>query len=312
LLSILSRLDPAVDIVVSGHTHQAYVCHAIEPDRSQPLLYTSAGSYGRYLTEIDLQLARDSGRLLTATAHNLLVVNDSAPRVDAGTYVPLAPQPEVAALVQRYDARVNVLKQRPLGRITAAFTRTPAPSGETALGDLVADAQWAATAAPEDGGADLALTNIGGLRTDVSVVSRALTYGDVYAAQPFNNTLVTVTLSGVDLKALLEAQWRDPAQPPRILQVSAGFHYTWSASALPGQHVDAASMRIRNVAVDPKRDYRVTINSFLAQGGDGFRLLRSASQRRESGLLDADVLADYIREHSPLTPSPAVRIERRD
>jgi 5'-nucleotidase len=299
-------------VVVSGHTHRAYVCHA---DRAGggDLLYSSAGSYGRYLTDIDLQLDVASGRLLSASAHNRIVVNDTATDPDPRDDPPLPAQPAVAAIVEHYDRRVAALKSRVLGRLEGAFTRTANAAGESALGDLVADAQLAATAAPEDGGADIAMTNPGGLRAGLSQPGGSVvSFGDVFTAQPFNNTLVTISLRGDALKALLEQQWRSATAPPRVLQVSQGFRYAWRAHAARGHHVDAASMRLHGAPIEPARVYKVTVNSFLAGGGDGFPVLRDAPARIESATLDADALARYIERHAPLAVPRADRILRQD
>jgi 5'-nucleotidase len=312
LLPILAQLDPAIAVVVSGHTHQAYVCRAPIAGGSASRLYTSAGSYGRYVTDMDLDVDPASGSIVAARAHNRVVVNDTVPDRAADAYPPLPKDAAVAALVAAADARVASLKNRVLGRAAGDFTRRPTPAGESALGDLVADAQLEATRAPERGGAQMAMTNPGGLRADLLAAPgsafRNLTYGDAFTAQPFGNTLVTLTLTGAQIHALLEQQGRRPNALP--LQVSKGFSYTWSEAAPSGQRVDAGSIRLDGVPLAANKSYRVTVNRFLADGGDGFSVLTQAAERRDSGLLDADALAAYLQAHSPVTPAPTDRIIR--
>src|SRR5262249_27696106 len=186
-------------------------------------LVTSAESFGTLATRIDVKLDRTTRDVVSAKAENLIV------RTDA-----LAPDAEQTELIASYEARVKGLAERVVGSITATLSRTPGHSGESALGGIVADAQLAATQADQDGGAQLAVTNSGGVRTDI--VRRhdgKVTYADVFASQPFNNTLVTLTLTGAQIKQLLEQQWLGQ-QNPRILQISKNFASTWEAAPPPG------------------------------------------------------------------------------
>jgi 5'-nucleotidase len=313
LLPILPQLDPAIAVVVSGHTHQAYICGTSAIGGASSRLVTSAGSYGRFVTDVDLDVDLASGSIVASRAHNRVVVNDTAPDPAPDLYPPLPPDAAVAALVADADTRVASLKNRVVGRIAGDFTRVPTAAGETTLGDLVADAQLEATRVPEHGGAQIAMTNPGGLRTDLSTApasaGRAVTYGEVFAAQPFGNTLVTLTLTGAQIHALLEQQGRRPNALP--LQVSKGFSYAWDAAAAVGQRVDPASIRLDGEALAADRNYRVTVNSFLADGGDAFTVFRQAAERRESSLLDADALASYLSSHEPAAPAATDRIARK-
>jgi 5'-nucleotidase len=312
LLPIMARFSSRIGLVISGHTHQAYVCRAAETHRDTPLLYTSAGSYGRYVTDIDLALNPDSGEIVSAHAENRLVANDRGSQPLPATLSATTADAAVSAIVGYFDARVAALKSRALGRIGGDFTRTQTPAGESTLGDLVADAQLAATAASRHGGAVIAFTNIGGLRADlIGSSGRAVTFGDVFAAQPFNNTLITLTLSGAQIKAVLEQQWR-AAGTARVLQASRGFHYRWSAHAALGDRIDAASMTLGGARIKADGVYRVTVNNYLADGGDGFAVLRQGSDRTDSETPDADALADYICAHPRISPSPLDRIRRVD
>jgi len=204
---------------------------------------------------------------------------------------------------------VKSLASRVVGQITATLSRAVAPNGESVLGGIVADAQLAATRAEQDGGAQLAFTNPGGVRTDI--VRRDdgnVTYADVFAAQPFNNLLVTLTLTGAQIKALLEQQWVGQ-QNPRILHVSKNFSYAWDAGRPLGDRVDATTIRLDGAPLDPAARYRVTVNNFLAEGGDGFVVLRAGTERR-TGNSDLTALVAWFEAMSPISPGALDRIRR--
>lgn len=305
IFDIVRRLDKAIRVVLSAHTHRAYNCTI--DGRS----VIQGASFGRLVSVVDLELDRGSGELLRARARNLPVPNDrnDDPEVRAA-FPPLDPAPRVAALVAHYAERAAPLAGQPVGRIAAAFTRQADAGGDHAAGRLVADAQLAATRMH---GAQMALTNPGGIRTDL--VPRAggvVTYGDLFAMQPFGNTLVTMTLTGAQLERVLEAQWRRDGERVLFLQPSSGFTYAWSAERPLGARVVPGSMRIDGRPVRADARYRVTVNSFLAEGGDGFRIFREGRDR-VGGPLDVDALAEFIRTRSNdarLEPDAQPRIRR--
>ncbi len=137
-----------------------------------------------------------------------------------------------------------------------------------------------------------------------------VTYGDVFAAQPFRNQLVTLTLTGAQIKAMLEQQWNTPSRP-RILQVSKGFSYAWDNTAAAGQRVQPGRMMLDGKVIDPTANYRVTVNGFLAVGGDGFTLLKEGKEPLVS-VYDVDALNAYMKANSPVSPMPLGRIARVD
>jgi 5'-nucleotidase len=309
IIDIVRELDPAIDIVLSAHTHRGYNC--IVDGR----LVIQAASFGRLVSVIDLEIDRATGDVVRdrTRARNHPVPNglDADPRLRAA-YPPLAPDPRVAAIVEHYRERAAPLAQRPVGRIAAPFYRRPSAGGDHALGRLVADAQLAATRL---NGAQIAFTNPGGIRTDLRARSPdgGITYADAYAAQPFGNSLVTLTLSGEQLRLLLEQQWSAADERARILQPSAGFTYTWDARRPRGSRIVVDSMRLDGRAIGADRRYRVTVNSFLAAGGDAFRVLRDGTERT-GGALDIDALTAFLQAESasrPLAPDPAARVRRR-
>jgi 5'-nucleotidase len=289
IVDIVKKFDHAVDLVISGHTHQAYVCTI------DGRLVTSGDKYGNLVTAIDVTLDPATRDVASAKADNV-IVRTSLPK-----------DPEQTALIDAYDKLARPIAEQPAGEITETLSRTPNASGESVLGDVVADAQLAATADPEKGGAVIALTNPGGIRTDlIRREGGSVTFADVFASQPFRNQLVTLTLTGAQLKATLEQQWADPARP-RILQVSKGFAYGYDASKQAGARIDAASLKLNGETIAPARSYRVTVNTYLALGGDGFTALKDGSDA-QFGKYDDEVLFAYVKASSPVAPPPRDRI----
>ena len=278
IVGIVEKLDPAIKVVISGHTHRAYNC-AIGGR-----LVTSGDKFGTVVTDIDLKVDRNTRAIVEAKAHNLIVRTD--------TY---AKDPDQTALISAYEKVAQPLIERPVGKITATMVKAEAPSGEIALGDLIADAQLAATRAADKGAAVIALTNAGGIRTDLVKKSEdgTVTYGDIFAVQPFANNLVTLTLTGEQIHTMLEQQWLDQPKP-RVLQVSKGFTYAWDATKPVGDRVDPASIRLDGKPIDAKAAYRITVNNFLADGGDGFKIFRQARDPLP-GIFDVDALEDYMK-----------------
>lgn len=292
IVEIVKRFDRAVDVVVSGHTHQAYVCDI------DGRLVTSGDKYGTLVTAIDLKLDPATRDIVGTKAENVIVANAS-----------LARDPEQTALIDAYDRLSAPIANRPAGSVTQTLSRVPNDAGESALGGIIADAQLAATRDTKDGGAVIALTNPGGVRTDIAPKENgAITFGDVFASQPFRNRLVTMTLTGSQLKDLLEQQWLDPKRP-RILQVSNGFSYTWDASKPFGQRVISEKMTLNGRPIEPGSDYRVTLNDYLAVGGDGFTVAKQGTAPRYGGY-DADALFAFFRANGPIGPLPPNRILR--
>ena len=292
IVDIVRKFDRAVDVVISGHTHQAYVC-AIDGR-----LVTSGDKYGTIVTTIDLKLDPATRDVVSAKADNVIV--------RTGAY---AKDPEQTALLASYDKFAAPIANRLAGSITQTLSRTPNDAGESPLGDIVADAQLAATSADNNGGAVIAFTNPGGVRTDIPKKDEGgVTYADVFASQPFRNQLVTLTLTGMQIKNMLEQQWLDPKRP-RVLQVSKGFSYAWDNAKPYGERIIADRMSLYGQRIDPATRYRVTVNNYLAVGGDGFTVLKEGSAQ-QFGVYDVDALYAYFQANSPIGPAPADRIER--
>ena len=298
---ITASLDDAVDVVIAGHTNDEFVC---EIDGKW---VTMADTQGRLFTVIDVILSRATRDLTVKAIEN-------RPNAQAG----VTPAPTVTALIDRYDALSAPRANLVIGSITADISREQNPAGESALGDVIADAQLEATRAADSGGAVVAFMNPGGIRANVLFDSTGpesdgeLTYGEAFSVLPFGNSLVTISLTGAQIDALLEAQFREPTDDAReVLQVSRGFSYTWDAARPVGERIEPSNIAIDGVTVDPGAIYRVTVNSFLAGGGEGFTVLREGTDRT-GGMIDLDALVAYFSEASPVAPGPQDRITRRN
>jgi 5'-nucleotidase len=292
LRDIVAQLDPDIDVVVSGHTHN--FSNALLPSRgATPVLVTQAYAYGVALAQIELSIDPKTRDVVAKSARILPVWADTSPGQpgDAGA------RRLTDAAQQLVAARIG----RVVGQLPQSMTRSVSDAGESGLGDLVADAQRAATHA------DIALMNPGGLRSDLPAGS--VTWGDVLTLHPFANHLITLDMSGTQLLALLEQQWPADSAPPRILKTS-GLYYSWD----PGRPVGARIVEACDAAREPldaARHYRVAVNDFLANGGDGFTIF-AALGPGQSGPLDSEALAQYLRNRTPLATAAGPRIARAD
>lgn len=308
IVGLSQKFSKDVDVVVSGHTHSAYICELPDPS-GKPRLVTSSSSFGRAITVLDLKLStktRDIVREETV-AKNQLVTRT------------VAPDPVQEALIAKWQAKVGPIANRPTGSVTADIGRAPggARDAESSLGNLIADAQQSETAAAGAGGAQVALMNPGGVRGDITFAGSPagegdgkVTYGELYTVQPFGNNLVTMTLTGAQLETALEQQWTETS-PGVVRQltlgISDGLRYAYSRSAPVGNKIDPASIKLNGTTVNPTATYRVTVNSFLADGGDGFLVLKLGTNR-VTGAVDLDALVDYFTEKSPVAPASANRV----
>lgn len=297
IVDIVNNLDDEVDVVISGHTHNAYNC-VIDNK-----LVTSAASFGRLVTDVDLVIDKKSDEVISMSANNVIVTRD------------VPPDSELTGIIARYNAIAAPLANRVIGSITAIITRTNNAAGESALGDVIADGQLDATKAPGLGDAVVAFMNPGGIRADLTYLGSPagegdgnVTYSEMFTVQPFGNSLVTMTLTGAQIERLLEEQLAGcTLANARILQVSAGFAYTWKASGPVCDKVDPNTIMLNGVMVNPAATYRVTVNSFLADGGDSFPILTQGTNRL-GGAVDTDAFEAYFLANSPVPPGPQNRI----
>ena len=307
IADIASRLDPSIKVIVSAHTHAEYRCTITTGSVTR--LITSASSFGRVLSDITLTIDDRSGELAAAKADNVLVTNALNTPGPGVTRIPdpSKEDPQVQAVVSQYVTASAPLANRVIGRIQGDLTRAGSPQGESALGDVIADAQLAATAPANLGGAAVAFMNPGGIRgdmrrTDISSGGEALgevTYGEAFTVQPFGNSLVTKTMTGDMIRRLLQQQFVGCSANTsvRILQVSASFRYEQDAAA-PTCAGKIGRMFINGNEVAPGDSFRITMNNFLATGGDGFTVFNEGTEPL-GGAQDIDALVAAFAAAEP-------------
>jgi 5'-nucleotidase len=318
-LDLVDRMDPAIDVVVNGHTHQEYVC--FRPDGK---LMTQAGFYGRMVTKIDLTVDRRTRKVIAKDANNKVVVNDLGVKDASGKAIPLPagysalqPDPATNKLVQRYGALAASMSEVVLGSLAAPLDRRANSAGESTLGNFIADAFLASTSGAAYGGkpSQIAFMNRGGLRSDLST-SLSVSHGHLFNVMPFNDVVVAMDLTGQQLLRLLEQQWESP-QPAggRIMSVSNGFTYSWDASAPErapsggGQRIVPGSMKLNGESIEMERVYRVTVNNFMSVGGDNYSIL-SKGANRQDGEIDLIVVKRYFERQGVIKPPELGRIVR--
>jgi 5'-nucleotidase len=294
---IVNGLDDAVDLVIGGHNNQRFACMDVD-GKAVTMAYHS----GRMFTDIDVTLDRMTGDMTVQTLDNKENFQDG-----------VTPAADVTTLIDKYDALSAPLANQIIGTVDEDLTELPTEAGESALGDVIADAQLAATESAGKGNAVVAFMNPGGIRADITYAQSGtegdgnVTYAEAFTTQPFGNSLVTMTLTGAQIDLLLEQQWVGQGGRARILQVSDGFTYEWDASKADGEKIAAATIKIDGTTVDAGTDYRVTVNSFLASGGDNFAVLVDGTERL-GGEIDLDALITYFGDNSPVPPGPQDRI----
>jgi len=318
---IVKGLRPEYGVVVSGHTHRFYSCEL--PNSAGTSVVTSAGTNGQLVTDIEFAVDKRTHQFVEISARNVVTENgvknaDGTWAKDAaGNFVqnPAGKDPQVKAIADRYRTAVAPIANRVVGSITADIVRdVPAGgSGESQLGDVIADAQKAYT---QSAGAQIAFMNPGGIRASLTYANSPggeapgqVTYGEVFTVQPFNNLVVTQTLTGARIKEVLEQQFvgYEGQTTQRILQVSAGFTYSYTATAPAGSRV--SNIALNGVPLDPAASYRVTSNDFLANGGDGFSKLVGGGDKVYAPGFDVDALEAYLAA-APVAPPLLNRITK--
>jgi 5'-nucleotidase len=303
IADIASRLDDQIKIIVSAHTHAEYRCTITAADGVTRLI-TSASSFGRILSDITLRINDRSGTLVSASAENVIVenaLNTPAPGVQR---IPDSSKedPAVQAVVEQYVEAAAPLANQVIGSIQGDLTRTGDAQGESTLGNVIADAQLSATQPAGLGDADLAFMNPGGIRAELlyDAISSGgeapgeVTYGEAFTVQPFGNSLVTKTMTGAMLRSLLEQQFPGCGGQAvkRILQVSNTLSYEQDPAATICS-ARIGRMWVNGTEVQPTDTFRVTMNSFLAAGGDGFTVFNQGTDAL-GGAQDIDALVAYF------------------
>ena len=294
--AIAAKVTPKVDAIFTGHSHQQYNCVINDP-AGQPRPVIQGSSFGRLLSVMDLKISRTTRDVIRSQtkAFNEIVTRD------------VTPDPAAAALVDEARTKSAPIANKAVGTITADLPAAGNAAGESPLGDVIADAQLAGT---QSNNAVVAITNPGGIRADLTYKSSpagegdgVVTYGEAFTVQPFSNIMQTITLTGANLKNVLEQQWT--ASGTKILQISSSLHYTYSASAPQGSRV--SNITVNGKPVDPAATYRVSVNNFLAAGGDGFTEFTKGTNL-SGGPVDLDALVSYLGAHPNLAPPAADRI----
>ena len=295
LQPVLDHLSSAIKVIVSAHTHSFYNCTI------DGRTFTSASSYGRMFTRIHLTVDSATDNLLSVSATNEVVTRD------------VAKDPVQTAIIEKYLPETDRLRNRVLGSISGEITKHYSEAGENTMGELIADAQLAATSSPANGGSQIAFMNTGGIRADLEAPTgmpypHDVTYGDLYTAQPFGNRLTTFTLTGEQLRHVLEQQF-NVTDKVQFLQISTGFNYQYRLHAEAGKHI--TSMTLNGHEVAPTDHVRIVATDFVAQGSGSLTALRERTDIKV-GNLDLEALIAYFATHSPVAPGPLSRIIRLD
>ena len=292
IAEIVPKFDKAVDVVVTGHTNGIYICTV------DGRLVTSAGAYGTRVTDISMLVDPRTGDVIGKSARDVVI------RLDAYTE-----DADQIALIGEYRAQAEPLMNRPVGAITEAITRAGGVHGESAMGDVIADAMLLAAKKVEPG-VQIAFMNPGGIRSDLPFKDGGkVSYGDIFAVQPFGNDLVSLTLTGAQIEDVLKQQYQPNGN--NILQVSEGFTFSWRQP--PGQPIEiiAGSVKLNGAPLVASQTYRVATNNFLAGGGDSFFAFKAGTNRETIGT-DIGALEDYFKARGTVAPGAKGRVVKVD
>jgi 5'-nucleotidase len=322
---IVQGLDPQVDVVVSAHTHQPYVCPNYAGTH---IMLTSASSFGRLVTSIELTIDHQTKDVSAVTATNWVVKQTEGPFNSATTPAdlgaPVAKDPVESKILAKWSALADPLANRVVGHITADLlsSRDSGGSnfaGEQPIGETIADAQLAATSASDFGSAVVAFMNPGGIRGSLKKLpgpgetrnAGEVTYGNAFAVQPFANVMQVKTLTGQQIVRLLEQQWSgtNTGTNRKTLQVSKGFTYSFDLTAPTAEKVVPGSVKLNGTPLDPLASYRVAMNNFLGGGGDGFGVFTEGTNTL-GGEVDLDAFVQYLMANDPVPTPPMDRILR--
>ena len=293
IVDVVQRFDREIDLVVTGHTNWALNCSNFA---GTGIMVTGAASVGRLVTDVDLTIDRRTKDVVGATINNVIVRRDAKPAAA-----------DITALINKYGEIAAPIENRVLGTASAALTRAQNAAGESSLGDIIADAQLWATSGPDWDPANgapavVSFMNSGGIRADIN--AGPITYGETFSVQPFANVLVTMDMTGAQIDALLEQQFQGGNG---VLQIPASLTYTRTETEPLGSRV--SQIRINGVDIDPAATYRVTVNNFLADGGDNYTTFTQGTNRHV-GEIDLDAFARYVEFLGTVNPGPQNRITR--
>ena len=296
ILDVVKHTDRAVAVFITGHTHQAY------NTLIDGHILTQAYAQGTVLTDIILTISNKNHAVIEKRAKNIIVSRNISK--DSG----------IVKLAKKYKCLIAPIANKVIGTINDSITATTNDSGESALGDLIADAQLYNTSNPNYGGAVVAFTNPESIRSNLilsgSKLPANITYGEIFSVQPFGDNLTTMTLNGTQINTLLEQQFDNTSLGNRgiVLQVSKGFGYSWNKSAPVGKKVNISNIKINGTPIDPNSFYNVTVDEFMAEGGNNFSVLKAEVNRTKLSLLDINATVDYFNHSSPVQSGSGNRI----
>ncbi|MFO7572409.1 MAG: bifunctional metallophosphatase/5'-nucleotidase [Gaiellaceae bacterium] len=310
VVAINGALDPAIDAMITGHTHLPYNCE-LEDSAGKPRIVTSAYSFGRVVSEVNLVLDKRTNdvRRDLSTATNHLVERAA-----------LTPDPAITAVIEKWTPLFGEAASTPVGTITENINRGVAGEDnrgvESNLGNLIADAQLWATSS---NGAQIAFMNPGGVRANLTYASSpagegdgVVTFAEAFAVQPFGNTLITFPMTGAQIISVLQQQCQPAgaSRPFLHLGVSQGFTYDLSSTIVAGvcTSVSVTNVKLNGVPLDPTAAYNVTVNSFLADGGDNFTTFGTITSPRLDGGNDLQAFTNYLGSFSPVSPPGRDRV----
>ncbi|MFB7844928.1 ExeM/NucH family extracellular endonuclease [Microbacterium sp. NPDC056052] len=298
---IVNGVDKSVNAIVSAHTHLAYN-HVID---GRPVV--SAGQYGENMGLMDIKVDPTTKKLLSITNEIKPLTVNKVPQYPA--------DPDVQAIVDAAKKKADELGSVKLGDITADFNRarqsdgkTENRGGESTLGNFVADVQKWST------GADFAVMNPGGLRANLTYAANgagdadgSVSYREAATVQPFANTLMTVKLTGAQVKQVLEQQWQPAgsARPFLKLGVSKELTYTYDPAAAAGSHI--TGVFVNGAPIDAAATYTVGANAFLAAGGDAFTAFQQGTDKKDTGKVDLQSMVDWFATNKTASPDLAQR-----
>ncbi len=292
IVGIVKKLDPAIRLVLTGHSHKGYLC------KVDGRVVTQADAMGHLLSRIKMTVDPVSGKVEDIQVRNVVMAPGA-----------FAPDPQLAAYLQDVRARSQAALAKPVAHIKSAVARKENDDGESALGGMIADAALAATRSQ---GAQVGFMNPGGIRKDLEVgEGGVVSFGQAQAVLPFGNTLVVLDLSGAQLRDLLEQQWKREGSRGYMLQVSNSLSYQWDSTRPPGQRVVPGSVKVDGKPLEDGTTYRVVANNFLADGGDNFPALAAGTRRVDTGMRDLDALIAHLKQGaggaSLAAPQPRIK-----
>lgn len=287
-IELVKHFDKSISVVFSGHTHRYYNCLIDD------IPFVSGASNGTILSQVLLTISPENNKITAVKVNNI--------NVDNRRYLP---DPEFVTLLQGYKDQADRVSKQKMGVLTHDLNRTLTENQDSNLGKVISDAALYVMQAPEYGNAQIAFTNSGGLRADL--VASEVSFGDLYTVQPFANMLVTKSLTGAQLKALLEQQF--DRSRPQVMPVSKGFYYEWDDSKPKGEKVIAASMKLNGEPIQMDQLYRVAANEFLAEGGSYFTEFAKGIDP-VYGIVDYEAFMQYVKDNSPISEPTDIRVKK--